>query len=195
MHAISALDIETLFTEAHTHKVWLPKPVDTALLERAYDLAKMCPTSANSNPMRVTFVKSDEAKEKLKPCLAAGNVAQVAGAPVTAIVAMDMEFYEKLPKLYPHVDAKSWFAGNSQVIHDTAFRNSSLQGAYFLLALRSVGLDTGAISGFDNAAVDAAFFAGTSIKSNFIINIGYGDASKLHPRNPRFKFEEACSIV
>ncbi len=195
MHAISALDIETLFTEAHTHKVWLPKPVDAALLVRAYDLAKMCPTSANSNPMRVIFVKSHEAKEKLKPCLAAGNVAQVAGAPVTAIVAMDMEFYEHLPKLYPPADARSWFVGNPQVIHDTAFRNSSLQGAYFLLALRSVGLDTGAISGFDNAAVDAAFFAGTSVKSNFIINIGYGDVTKLHPRNPRFKFEEACSIV
>jgi 3-hydroxypropanoate dehydrogenase len=195
MHTISPQDIETLFTGAHTHSVWLPKRVDDALLSRAYDLAKMCPTSANSSPMRVVFVKSKEAKEKLKPCLAAGNVDKSMTAPVTAIVGMDMEFYEHLPKLYPHVDARSWFAGNAAAIEATAFRNGSLQGAYFLLALRAVGLDTGAISGFDNAKVDAAFFAGTTFKSNFIINIGYGDARKLHPRNPRFKFEEACSIV
>lgn len=195
MHPISQPDIETLFTEAHTHSVWLDKPVDNALLARAYDLAKMCPTSANCSPMRVVFVRSQEAKEKLKPCLAAGNVEKVMTAPASAIVAMDMEFYEKLPKLFPHTDARSWFAGKAKMIEDTAFRNSSLQGAYFLLALRSVGLDTGAISGFDNAKVDAAFFTGTSFKSNFIINIGYGDASKLHPRNPRFMFEEVCSVV
>lgn len=194
MTTITAQDIETLFTEAHTHNVWLDKPVDDALLARAYDLAKMAPTSANCSPMRVVFVKSQEAKEKLRPCLAAGNVEKSMTAPVTAILGMDMEFYEKLPKLYPHADARSWFAGNQALIDATAFRNSSLQGAYFLLALRAVGLDTGAISGFDNAKADAAFFAGTPIKSNFIINIGYGDASKLHPRNPRFAFDEACRI-
>ena len=195
MSTISAKDIETLFTEAHTHSVWLDKPVDDALLARAYDLAKMCPTSANCSPMRVVFVKSKEAKEKLKSCLAAGNVEKVMTAQATAIIGMDMEFYEKLPTLFPHTDARSWFVGKPDYINDTAFRNSTLQGAYFLLALRAVGLDTGAISGFNNAKVDAAFFAGTPVKSNFIINIGYGDASKLHPRNPRFVFDEACSIV
>ncbi|MDX2074186.1 MAG: malonic semialdehyde reductase [Alphaproteobacteria bacterium] len=195
MNTISPQDIETLFTEAHTHSVWLDKPVDDALLARAYDLAKMCPTSANCSPMRVVFVKSKEAKEKLKPCLAAGNVEKSMTAAATAIIGMDMAFYEKLPKLFPHTDAKSWFVGNDKLIETTAFRNSSLQGAYFLLALRAVGLDTGAISGFDNAKVDAAFFAGTAVKSNFIINIGYGDAAKLHPRNPRLTFEEACRIV
>lgn len=195
MNMLTPQDIETLFTGAHTHSVWLDKPVDEALLARAYDLAKMCPTSANSSPMRVVFVKSKEAKEKLRPCLAAGNIEKSMAAPFSAIIGMDMEFYEQLPKLYPHVDARSWFAGNAAAIEATAFRNSSLQGAYFLLALRALGLDTGAISGFDNAKVDAAFFAGTSVKSNFIINIGYGDASKLHPRNPRLRFDEACSIV
>lgn len=195
MHPISQPDIETLFTEAHTHKTWLDKKVDVTLLERAYDLAKMCPTSANSSPMRVLFLHSAEAKARLLPCLSKGNETQVLGAPYTAIVAMDMEFYEHLARLYPHTNAKAWFAGKPQVIHDTAFRNSSLQGAYFLLALRSVGLDTGAISGFDNAKVDAEFFADTNFKSNFIINIGYGDVSKLHPRNPRFSFDEACKII
>lgn len=195
MTTINEQDIKTLFTDAHTHSFWLPKPVDDALLMRAYDLAKMAPTSANCSPMRVVFVTSQEAKEKLKPCLAAGNVEKSMTAPAVAIIGMDMEYYEKLPTLFPHADARSWFVGNAPLIEATAFRNSSLQGAYFLMALRAVGLDTGAISGFDNAAVDQAFFAGTAVKSNFIINIGYGDASKLHPRNPRLSFEEACSVV
>lgn len=195
MHPVSRIDLETLFTHAHTHSVWLDKPVDDALLAKAYDLAKMCPTSANGNPMRVLFLRSKEAKARLKPCLNAGNVEKCMQAPVVAVAAMDMEFYEHLHKLYPHVDAKKWFAGKPQVIHDTAFRNATLQGAYFLLALRAVGLDTGAISGFSNEKVDEEFFAGTSYRSNFIINIGYGDESKLHPRNPRFTFEEACKIL
>jgi 3-hydroxypropanoate dehydrogenase len=195
MHAISEMDIETLFTGAHTHHVWLDKQVDDALLVRAYDLAKMCPTSANGQPMRILFLRSSEAKKRLTPALNTGNITQSETAPVVAIIAMDTEFYEHLPKLYPHANAKSWFAGKSQAIHDTAFRNSSLQGAYFLMALRAVGLDTGAVSGFDNAKVDAEFFTGTTYKSNFIINIGYGDVSKLYPRNPRFEFDEACRII
>ncbi len=195
MTTITQKDIETLFTEAHTHNVWLDKPVEDALLQRAYDLAKMCPTSANCQPMRIVFVRSKEAKEKLRPCLAAGNVEKSMTAPATAIIGMDMEFYEKLPALFPHADARSWFVGNATLIESTAFRNGSLQGAYFLLALRAVGLDTGAISGFDNAKVDATFFAGTPVKSNFIINIGYGDVTKLHPRNPRPGFSETCTIL
>ncbi len=195
MTSISQQDINTLFTEAHTHSVWLNKPVDDELLKRAYDLAKIAPTSANCSPMRVVFVKSAAAKERLKPCLAAGNIEKTMSAPASAIIGMDMEFYEKLPQLFLHTDARSWFVGNKELIEATAFRNSSLQGAYLLMSLRAVGLDTGAISGFDNKAVDDAFFAGTKIKSNFIINIGYGDVSKLHPRNPRLNFSEACSVV
>jgi len=196
MHPILPQDIETLFTEAHTHSNWLDKPVDEALLKRAYDLAKMCPTSFNGSPMRVVFVRSEEAKEKLRPCLFPKNVDKVMTAPVAAIIAMDLEFYTHFLRLYPHnTAAANVFVGNAGAAEDTAFRNSSLQGAYFLLALRALGLDTGAISGFDNAKVDAAFFEGTSFRSNFIINIGYGDASKLHPRNPRFEFEEVCEII
>jgi len=195
MHAISDSDIETLFTGAHTHHVWLEKEVDEALLVRAYDLAKMGPTSANGQPMRVLFLHSAEAKKRLAPCLNPGNVVQSMTAPVVAIIGMDMEFYEQLGRLYPHTDAKKWFVGKTRTIEDTAIRNSSLQGAYFLMALRAVGLDTGAVSGFDHAKMDAEFFAGTSVKSNFLINIGYGDASKLYPRNPRLTFEEACSSL
>lgn len=187
--------LDTLFTKARTHNEWQDKKVDEALLRRVYDLTKMAPTSANCQPLRVVFVTSDAGKEKLKPALAPGNVAKVMSAPVTAILGMDMEFYNHLPKLFPHADARSWFAGNDALIAATAFRNSSMQGGYFILAARALGLDTGAISGFDNAAVDAAFFAGTSVKSNFICNLGYGDHSKLFPASPRPTFEEFCSIV
>jgi 3-hydroxypropanoate dehydrogenase len=187
--------LDTLFTKARTHNEWQDKKVDEALLKRVYDLTKMAPTSANCQPLRVVFVTSDAGKAKLKPALAPGNVAKVMSAPVTAILAMDMEFYNHLPKLFPHADARSWFAGNDALIEATAFRNSSMQGGYFILAARALGLDTGAISGFDNAAVDAAFFAGTSVKSNFICNLGYGDHSKLFPASPRPTFEEFCSIV
>jgi 3-hydroxypropanoate dehydrogenase len=186
--------LDVIFRNARTHSAWLDKQVDDALLMRAFDLAKMGPTSANCSPMRVVFVKSKAAKEKLKPCLSEGNMEKTMTAPVTAIIAHDMEFYEKLPKLFPHTDARSWFAGNDAVIQTTAFRNGSLQGAYFMLAARALGLDCGPMSGFDNAKVDAAFFAGTKIKSNFLCNLGYGDASKLHPRSPRLEFAEACRI-
>lgn len=193
---IAEAALQQLFLNARTYNAWLPKPVSEAQLRELYDLAKMGPTSANSSPMRVVFVQSPEAKAKLEPFLMEGNRAKTMAAPVTAIIAQDHEFYEKLPKLFPHADARSWFVGNQPFIDSAAFRNATLQGAYLLLAARALGLDTGAMSGFDNAGVDAAFFAGTAIKSNFLINIGYGDASRdLFPRSPRLAFEEACTIA
>ena len=187
--------LELILTEARTHNVWLPEPVSDALLVEIYDLMKWGPTSANSSPARIVFVKSPAAKEKLLPCMAPGNVDKTKAAPVTAIIAQDMEFYEKLPKLFPSADARAWFAGNKPLIESTAFRNSSLQGAYFIIAARSLGLDCGPMSGFDNAKVDEAFFKGTTWKSNFVCNLGYGDSSKLRPRAPRLDFGEACKIV
>ncbi len=188
--------LDLIFREARTHNVWLDQPVDDALLEQVYDLAKMGPTSANMCPMRIVFVKSLEAKEKLKPALDKGNMEKTMKAPVTAIIGMDVRFYELLPKLFPHADAKAWFKDLPEpVLEYMALRNSSLQGAYFMLAARALGLDCGPMSGFDNAKVDAAFFAGTSVKSNFLCSLGHGDASKLFPRSPRFSFEEACQIV
>lgn len=187
--------LDTLFLSARTHNRFLDRAVPEELLRRAWDLARMGPTAANCQPMRVVFVRGAEAKAKLKGALAPGNVDKTMAAPVTAIVATDMEFYEKLPKLFPQVDARSWYAGNQPLIAETAARNSSLQGAYLIIALRSLGLDCGPMSGFDAAALDAAFFAGTSVKSNFLINIGYGDAAALYPRNPRLDFDEACRIL
>ncbi len=188
--------LDVLFNDARTHSAWLDKPVDDVLLRQAYDLAKMCPSSANTQPLRIVFVKSKEAKEKLKPAMDAGNMKKTMAAPVTAIIGMDMEFYNHMEKLFPHAkDARSWFVGNDELIFKTAFRNGSLQGGYFMLAARSLGLDCGPMSGFNNDMVDAAFFAGTKIKSNFLCNLGYGDASKLFPRGPRFTFDEACKIV
>ena len=182
-----ALDI--IFHEARTHSYWNPAPVDDTLLRRAYDLANM-------SPMRIVFVKSAEAKERLKPCLDEGNVAKTMAAPVTAIIGMEIRFFEHLPKLYPHADAKSWFKDRpADVLEYLALRNSSLQGAYFIVAARSLGLDCGPMSGFDNTKVDAAFFAGTTIKSNFLCNLGHGEAAKLYPRSPRLGFEEACRIA
>ena len=193
---LSSEDLDLIFREARTHSVWLDKPVEDALLEQVYDLAKMGPTSANMCPMRIILVKSLEAKERLKPALDAGNVDKTMKAPVTAIIGMDIHFYEKLPKLFPRADAKSWFKDLPEnVLEYIALRNSSLQGAYFMLAARALGLDCGPMSGFDNAKVDEAFFAGTTVKSNFLCNLGYGDASKLYPRSPRLSFEEACKLV
>ena len=187
--------LKQIFTEARTHSAWLPEPVSDELLVKIYDLMKFGPTSANSSPARILFVKSAEAKEKLLPCLAPGNVEKTKLAPVTAIIAQDMEFYEKLPRLYPFADARSWFAGKKEFIESTAFRNSSLQGGYFIIAARSLGLDCGPMSGFDNAKVDDTFFQGTTWKSNFLCNLGCGDSSKLHPRAPRLDFSEATKIV
>jgi 3-hydroxypropanoate dehydrogenase len=184
-----------LFNDARTYSAWLDKPVDPALLKQVFDLTKMAPTAANCQPLRVVFVTSKEGKEKLKPTLDEGNVAKTMAAPVTAILAMDMAIYDQLPKLFPHADARSWFAGNDALILATAFRNASLQGGYFMLAARALGLDCGPMSGFDTVKLDAAFFAGTTIKSNFLCNLGYGDASKLHPRLPRPEFTDFCQVV
>jgi 3-hydroxypropanoate dehydrogenase len=188
--------LDLIFREARTHSAWLDKPVDDALLRQVYDLAKLGPTSANMCPMRVVFVRSKEAKERLKPALDAGNVDKTMVAPVTAIIGMDIHFYEMLPKLFPHADARAWFKDlPDNVLEYIALRNSSLQGAYFMLAARALGLDCGPMSGFNNAKVDAAFFAGTTVKSNFLCNLGHGDKAKLYPRNPRLSFEEACRVA
>lgn len=195
MTALDDKGLDLIFRNARSHSFWQPNPVEDALLKQVYELTKWGPTAANSCPLRIVFVKSPEAKERLKPCLDAGNVNKVMTAPVTAILGMDMEFYEHMGKLFPHnKDARSWYAGKPEVIHNTAFRNSSLQGAYFMLAARSLGLDCGPMSGFDNAKVDEAFFAGTAIKSNFICALGYGDPAKLFPRGPRLGFSETCRI-
>jgi 3-hydroxypropanoate dehydrogenase len=189
-------DQDLILRSARTHSAWLDKQVDDALLRQVYDLAKFGPTSANICPLRIVFVKSREAKERLKPALDAGNVTKTMTAPVTAILGMDIHFYDKLPQLFPHVDARSWFQDLPEnVLEYVALRNSSLQGAYFMLAARALGLDCGPMSGFANAKVDAEFFAGTTIKSNFLCSLGYGDASKLFPRSPRLTFEEACQVI
>jgi 3-hydroxypropanoate dehydrogenase len=188
-----ALDL--IFREARTHNGWLDKPVPHALLEEAVALAKMAPTAANSSPFRVVFVETAEAKAKLKSALAEGNVDKTMAAPVTAIMAYDLAFYEFMPKLFPHVDAKSWFVGNDAFAEHTARQSGTLQAAYFLLALRAVGLDAGPMNGFDNAKLDEAFFAGTTLRSNFLINIGYGDTAKLFPRNPRLDFAEIAQYA
>lgn len=187
--------LDLIFRDARTHYYWKDEPVADDVLRQIYDLSKLGPTSANISPMRVVFVKSKEAKEKLKPALDAGNVEKTMAAPVTAIIGMEIHFYELLPKLFPHVDAKAWYQDlPEEALSQVALRNSSLQGAYFMLAARSLGLDCGPMSGFDNAKVDELFFAGTTIKSNFLCNLGHGDKSRLHPRSPRLDFSEACKI-
>ena len=188
----SGLDL--LFNNARTYNNWQDKPVSDDTLHALFDLVRMGPTSANCSPARIVFVKSDAAKEKLKACLAEGNVAKTMAAPVCAIIAHDMEFHEHLPKLFPHTDAKSWFAGKPDFIESTAFRNGTLQGGYLIMAARALGLDCGPMSGFDNEAVDKAFFASTTYKSNFLCTLGYGDDKDMFPRSPRFDFDEACRI-
>ncbi|WP_421707901.1 malonic semialdehyde reductase [Algihabitans sp.] len=187
--------LDRLFRNARTHNAWRDEPVSTVLLQAIYDLAKMAPTSANCQPMRLLFVTTPEAKARLKPHLSEGNRDKTMAAPVTAIVGHDLEFYEELPRLFPHTDARSWFTGDDAKIADTAFRNGSLQGAYLMIAARALGLDVGPMSGFDNAGVDAEFFAETSIKSNFLCNLGYGDPEKLHERSPRPDFDDFCQIL
>ncbi len=196
MSGIDKAATATLFDDARTHSYWLEgKEVEDSILQDLHRLVELPPTSANCSPGRYVFVKTPAGKERLKPALAEGNLKKTMAAPVTVIVAHDMEFYEQLPKLYPPTDARSWFVGNDQLIADTAFRNGSMQGAYLILAARALGLDCGPMSGFDNAMVDAEFFAGTTIKSNFLINLGYGNPERLHPRVPRFEFDDACQIV
>ena len=187
--------LDILFRKARSYNSWQDKPVSDQQLKELYELMKWGPTAANSCPARLVFVKSDEAKQKLKECLNEGNIEKSMTAPVVAIVGMDMEFHEKLPKLFPHTDARSWFAGNETKIHDNAFRNSSLQGAYMMLAARSLGLDCGPMSGFDYPKLEAAFFPDGKVKANFICAIGYGSEDKLYPRGPRLEFDEACQIA
>ncbi len=188
-----ALDI--LFRKARTHITWLDKPVTDDLLRQVYDLTKWGPTSGNSSPARILFVRSREAKERLKPALIAGNVDKTMAAPVTAIVGYDLKFYDHLPKLFPNNPGfREYFANSPELAQTTAFRNSTLQGGYFILAARSLGLDTGPMSGFDNAKVDAEFFP-PNVKSNFLCNLGFGDHSKLFPRNPRLEFDEVCKLL
>jgi len=184
--------LDQLFREARTQNKWQDRPVPDAKLREVYDLLKFAPTSANASPARFVFVRTAEGKAKLKQALSAGNLEKTMTAPVTVIVAHDIEFYEKLPVLFPHADARSWFAGNASFAEVSAFRNGTLQGAYLILAARAVGLDAGPMSGFDNGKVDELFFAGTSWKSNFLVNLGYGDASGVFPRLPRLGFEEAA---
>lgn len=194
--SLAEMALDQMFRQARTFNAWLPREVSEEQLHQLYDLAKFGPTSANASPMRVVFVKSKEAKAKLEPLLSDGNRAKTMEAPVTAIIGTDHEFYEQLPKLFPHADARSWFVGNQPLIDTTAFRNATLQGAYVLMAARALGLDCGPMSGFDQAGVDEAFFAGTAVKSNFLIAIGYGDGSRnLFPRSPRLAFDEACRIA
>ena len=186
--------LDQLFRTVRTQNAFQDRPVEDAQLHALYDLLKWGPTSANMSPGRFVFVKSPEAKEKLRPALSEGNLAKTMIAPVTVIVAYDEDFHEKLPYLFPHTDAKAWFDGPRENRHEAAFRNGSLQGAYLILAARALGLGAGPMSGFDNAKVDQAFFAGTTIKSNFLVNLGYSDPAGLFPRSPRLSFDEAARI-
>lgn len=187
--------LNQLFREARTHSFWQPLAVSRETLEEVYTLASMGPTSGNTSPARFVFLATPEARQRLLPALAPGNVDKTMTAPVVAIIAYDTKFYDALPALFPQVDAKSWFVGNQPLIDATASRNSALQGAYLMLAARSLGLDCGPMSGFDADKVNAEFFPGGDWKVNFICNLGYGDAGKLFPRNPRLKFDEACRVL
>jgi len=185
-----------IFLEARTYNGWLDKPVTDEQLRQVYNLMKWGPTSANSSPARFVFIRSGEAKERLRPALSAGNVDKTMAAPVTVIVAYDLQFHEKLPALFPHKPAmRDLFGSNAQLGEETARRNSSLQGAYLIIAARALGLDCGPMSGFDNAKLDAEFFPGGVVKSNFLCNIGYGDPSSFSARLPRLDFDEACTIL
>ena len=187
--------LDRLFRSARTHSAFLPRPVPRSLLREAVELAKMGPTAVNSSPMRVVFLDTDEARQLLLPAVAEGNVAKVKSAPVTAIVGHDHAFHDRLPELFPHADAKAWFTGKDDFRVATASHNGALQEAYFIMALRGLGLDTGPMGGFDKAKVDEAFFAGTDVKSSLLINIGYGDDEKLHPRSPRLAFDDMAQFT
>jgi 3-hydroxypropanoate dehydrogenase len=193
---IDEASLKLLLTEARTQNGWLPTPVSEAELRRIYDIVKMGPTSTNSCPARFVFLRTPEAKARLLPALSPGNVEKTKQAPVTAIIGWDTRFWELLPKLFPHrPEMKDNFSNNAPFAHATAFRNSSLQGAYFMIAARACGLDVGGMSGFDNAKVDAEFFPDGRVKSNFLCNIGHGDPSKVLPKLPRLDFEEACTLL
>lgn len=192
---LSGEALDMLFLGARTHQAWAPRAVPEELLREAYELARMAPTSANASPARFVFLTTAAAKERLMPAVMPGNVDKTRSAPVTVIIAQDLEFYERLPKLFPGADARSWFLGNDVLITETAARNSSLQGAYFILAARALGLDCGPMSGFDAEKVNAEFFPDGKWKANFLCNLGYGNAEKLYPRSPRLDFEEACRVL
>tara|TARA_B100000700_G_C15024361_1_gene847379 strand:+ start:1614 stop:2198 length:585 start_codon:yes stop_codon:yes gene_type:complete len=188
--------IKDLFITGRTHNDWIEKDVPDSLLHELYNLMKWGPTSANCSPARITFIKSQEAKNRLVKYLIESNIEKTISAPVSAIIAYDTKFYEFIPKLFPHnPEAKEWFSGSEEFAEVTAFRNSSLQGAYFILAARTLGLDCGPMSGFDNVGIDNEFFSESDFKSNFICNIGYGDHNKLFDRSPRFDFDEVCKIL
>jgi 3-hydroxypropanoate dehydrogenase len=189
------LTVERLFSEARTQNGYLDVPLPDATLRDLYDLVKWGPTAANSGPARFVFVRSAQAKEQLLACMSPGNQQKVREAPVTVVIGMDMAFHEQLPKLFPHTDARSWFAGKPDLIASTAMRNSSLQGAYLILAARALGLDCGPMSGFDAAKLDAAFWAGTSVRTNFVCTLGTGNPAKVLPRSPRLSFDEACRLA
>lgn len=187
-----ALDL--VFREARTFRHWQKREIGDEELRALYDLARLAPTSANCSPARIVFVRSAEAKARLRPCLAPGNVEHTMAAPVTAIIGHDLSFFEFLPRLYRQADARAWFAGDPKAAEITAFRNGSMQGAYLILAARALGLDCGPMSGFDNAMVDAAFFPGGRVRSNFLCNLGHGDRTTLDARNARLEFDEACAV-
>ena len=198
MMKLSPEDMDVIFRSARSHNGWRQQPVTDEQLRELYALMQWAPTTMNINPARILFLRSREAKERLKPALNPGNVDKTMAAPVTAIIGYDTQFYELLPKLFPHnQNARAIFAGDEKKAHaeTTAFRNGSMQGGYFIIAARAIGLDCGPMSGFNNAKVDAEFFAGTGIKSNFLCNLGYGDASKVMPRSPRLAFDEACKLL
>jgi len=194
--SISDQALNQIFRDARSHNGWQPEAVSDTIVYAVYDLLRWGPTSANCSPARFTFLKSNEAKERLKPHVADGNKDKVTTAPVCVIIAYDTEFYEKIPQLFPHnPEAREWFAGNAQLAHETAFRNGTLQGAYFMIAARALGLDCGPMSGFDNAGVDGEFFPDGKLRSNFLCSIGIGDPGKLFDRSPRLSFDEACQIL
>lgn len=193
---VDAKSVAQLFLEARTHYFWQDKPVSDELLREVYDIARMAPTSGNGNPMRVIFVKSPEAKQRLLPALKPGNVDKTMSAPVTAIVGFDLEFYNHFDRLAPFATGrKEIYIADADLTHRAAFRNGTLQGAYLILAARALGLDCGPMSGFDHDIIDQTFFTNGKVRSNFLINLGYGDPEKLFPRQERFQFDEACAIV
>jgi len=193
--SLSQAAVNQLFLESRTHSAWLPRPVSDKTLLELYQLTRMAPTSANASPARFAFLRSDAAKARLLPAMAPTNVEKTRSAPVTVLIAWDTEFHEQLPKLMPYADFRSYFHGNDALIHETAFRNSSLQGGYFILAARALGLDVGPMSGFDVEKVNAEFFPEGKWKVNFIVNLGYGDHAKLFPRQPRLEFDEAAMVL
>ncbi len=193
---IDAAGLDLLFREARSHNKWQDEPVSDETIQELYDILKFGPTSANSSPARFVFIRTKEGKDRLAPALSSGNMAKTMTAPVTAIVAYDPKFFEKLLKLFPHSpDATSWFTSNDSLAATTAFRNGTLQGAYLMIAARSLGLDIGGMSGFDNAKVDAEFFAYSGWRSNFLVNIGHGDPEGVFARSPRLDFDEACLLA